>query len=388
MIDEKTREARRKGLGGSDIAGIIPCKGSPTGTLSPWTTEVGVWNSKVNPAEDAASDTEATWWGSHEEDLVAKRFTELTGKRLVNHRTMIVDGCLLANLDRLVVPDGQKIAAYHGQIRTNEIFEAKTSGSEWERADAVSVLGNGTEIRDGALGIPAHYQTQCFHYMGRVPTAERIFVAVKMSIPCGRFARTDFAVYALERNDAIIRAQDAYARRWWDEHVVHGVKPEPVCEEDCKTLWRRSTPATHVFVSRETLSAYRRMKEAQDAKKAAEASEAAAKAELQKAMGENECILGGDGKTVLATWKSEKPKTVRKTDWEKVAAGIAGGYPDGAERLKESVAAFTSETTKEGARKFLLKTTDKVLDYVARAEFEMEEEAISPEAPTVGAEAR
>lgn len=388
MITEEIKEARRKGLGGSDIAGIIPCKTSPTGTLSPWTTEVGVWNSKMNAADDGdAGETEATWWGSREEDLVARRFTELTGKRLVNHRMMIVDGCLLANLDRLVIPDGQKTAAYHGQIRTNEIFEAKTAGCEWERADAVSILPNGTEIRDGALGIPAHYQTQCFHYMGRVPTAERIFVAVKMAIPCGRFARTDFAIYALERNDAIIRAQDAYARKWWEEHIVHGVRPEPVCEDDCKILWRRSLPATHVFVSRDTLAAYRRMKDAQDAKNAAKAAEETAKAELQKAMGENECLLGNDGKTILATWKSEKPKTVERTDWEKVAVGLAGCYPDGGERLKKNVALFTETTTKEGARKFLLKTTDKVLDYVARAEFETEQaqETISPETPTVGA---
>lgn len=392
MITEEIREARRKGLGGSDIAGIIPCKTSPTGTLSPWMTAVGVWNSKMNATDDGAGDTEATWWGSHEEDLVAKRFTELTGKRLVNHRMMIVDGCLLANLDRLVIPDGQKTAAYRGQIRTNEIFEAKTSGSEWERSDAVSILPNGTEIRDGSLGIPAHYQTQCFHYMGRVPTAERIFVAVKMAIPCGRFARTDFAIYVLERNDEIIRAQDDYARNWWDEHIIHAVKPEPVCDEDCKILWRRSTPASHVFLSRDILSAYNRMKDAQAAKNAAKADEEAAKAELQKAMGDKECILGNDGKTILATWKSEKPKTVKKVNWEDVAIGLAGCYSDGGERLKKNIELFTETTTKEGARKFLLKTSDSVLDYVARAEFDMEQDAqpqaqetISPETATVAA---
>lgn len=402
MITDEIREARRKGLGGSDIAGIIPCKGSPTGTLSPWATQVAVWNSKMHPEEEdaTAANGEALWWGSQEEDLVAKRFSELTGKRLVNHRKMIVDGCLLANLDRLIVPEGQKTAAWRDDIRTDEIFEAKTAGQKWDEADIVEILPNGTEIRDGALGIPSHYQTQCFHYMGRVPTAERIFVAVKMAVPCGRFARTEFGIYLLQRNDTIIKAQDDYARNWWEEHIVKGVMPEPACEEDCKVLWRRSTPATHVLMSREILSAYRRMKLAADAEKEAKETKERAKAELQKAMGANECILGGDGETVIATWKSEKDKKIVSTDWEKVAKGLADRYPDGAARLEENVAAFTTEKVKAGARKFILKTTDKVLDYVSRAEFEAaradfdegqkrlqesESEAISPETPAVGA---
>lgn len=52
MITEEQRLARRKGLGGSDIAGIVPCdpeRPTKTGTLSPWATQVQIWDSKVGP---------------------------------------------------------------------------------------------------------------------------------------------------------------------------------------------------------------------------------------------------------------------------------------------------------------------------------------------------
>lgn len=384
MITEEIREARRKGLGGSDIAGIIPCADNDTGTLSPWMTQVQVWNSKLHPEDVAEKEGEQLWWGSQEEDLVAKRFSELTGKRVVNHNKMIVDGCLIANLDRLIIPDGQKIAAYHGQIRTNEIFEAKTSGSGWEEADAVQILSNGTEIKDGAVGVPVYYQCQLNHYLGRVPSAERIYVGVKMSIPCGRFSRTEFGIYVLERNDEIIKAQDTYAREWWQRHIVEGIRPDAVCEEDCKVLWRRSAPATHISVTPELLRTYKQLREAEVAAEAATRLVENAKTEIKNALGENEELLGNDGKTILATWKSSKDKIVASTDWESVARTMATKIDGGTEILDRTVKEFTVTQTKTGSRRFLVKKDAKVAAYVDTqlAIAELESEKPEPEHET------
>lgn len=356
MITEKQRIARRKGLGGSDIAGIIPCdprNPTKTGTLSPFMTAVQVWDSKVGPdAGDQLANNEAVWWGSEEEDLVARRFTMLTGKRTVNHNFTITDGCLIANLDRLIIPEGQKIAAHHGEIRTNELFEAKTAGEEWEKSDVVHVTPGGFEILDGASGIPVHYGVQCYHYLGRVPMAERIYVGVKMAIPCGRFARTEFRVYCLERDDEIIREQDEFARAWWERHVVGGVRPEAVCENDLKILWRRESPATSVVVTAGMLDAWKRLRAAKEAVKAAEADEKCAELDLKNAMRDRENIVAPDGKTVLATWKSRADKTVETVDWEKLARAKGA--------TEAEIKAATTTTVKPGARTFLPKFTDKV----------------------------
>lgn len=356
MITEEQRLARRNGLGGSDIAGIVPCDPehqTKTGTLSPWATQVQIWDSKVGPdTGDRIVNKEAAWWGSEEEDLVAKRFTMLTGKRTVNHNFMITDGCLIANLDRLIIPAGQKIAAHHGVIRTNELFEAKTAGEEWPMTDVVTVTDSGFEILDGS-GIPAHYVTQCNHYLGRVPSAERIFVGVKMAIPCGRFARTEFRAYVLERDDEAITSQDNYARWWWEEFVVGGKRPEAVCEEDVQILWRRSKPMTKMTVTKTMFDAWKRLRLAKDTLKLAKEEEEKAKIAIQAEMKDSESIVGPDGVTVLATWKTGKDKTKITTDWEKLARDK--GVTD------EEIAAATTTVTSPGSRSFLPKFTDKIV---------------------------
>ena len=378
MITQAQREERRTGLGGSDIAGIIPDPDSPTGFVSPFTTEVEVWNSKLHPEDTEKEETEAMYWGNAEEDLVARRFTQLTGKRVVNHNRMIHDGCLLANLDRLIIPDGAKIAAHMGEIRTNELFEAKTSGKDWNPADTVEELPNGCKVLDGEAGIPRYYLTQCNHYLGRVLQADKIYVAVKMAIPMVFFARTDFRIYVLRRDQELIDMQDAFAREWWDRYIVKGDKPEPRTEGDCKILWRRSRPETSITLTNPLFTAWNDLRTAKQMLKDAEEAKAKAETELKKAMGEKESILGPDGKTVLATWKSAKDKTVTTVDWESVARSLNPTESELAavettwESLakakgatEEQIAAATTTVVKPGSRSFLPKFTDKIIKYAA-----------------------
>lgn len=383
MISEEQRIERRSGLGGSDIAGIIPDPNSKTGFVSPFTTAAEVWASKIDPDFKGKEESEAMWWGNQDEDNVARRFSMLTGKRVVNHNFMIHDGCLLANLDRLIIPEGQKVAAHMGQIRTTELFEAKTSGSAWNPADVIEMLPNGYQVLDGSEGVPAHYITQVMHYLGRVPTAEKIYVAVKASVPTRghggmMFARTEFNVYVLFRDDEFIKAQDAFAREWWQKHVIGNVAPDPVCEEDCKIIWRRSVPKSHITLDSRVWKAWHDLKVATDMANDAERAIDAAKTTLKESMGDNESIIGPDGSTEFVTWKSGKDKTEIRTDWEGLARSL---NPTEAEInavavtweslakakgvTEEQIAKFTTKTVKPGSRSFRPKFTDKVLAYAA-----------------------
>lgn len=349
MITEAQRIERRQGLGGSDIAGILG--------ISPWNSPVDVWLDKKGLAEPK-QENEAMWWGSQEEDLVARRFCELTGKRTVNHNFMIHDGCLLANFDRLIIPDGAKVAAYHGEIRTDQLFEAKTASQEWEDAPVVEVLDNGYQVLDGEIGVPQHYLTQLAHYMGRAPSADRIYLAVKAAIPFGRFARTEFKVYVLKRDQELIDAQDAFARNWWAEYIVGDRKPDATNEAEAKKLWRVSKLGTTVVAVPDVLLAWRDYRAAKEMLKDAEKAVGDAETKIKNAMKETEALVGSDGKTVLATWRSAKDKVSTVTDWEKLARdkGVTA----------EEIAAATTTVTKPGSRTFLVKSSAAVVEFAQK----------------------
>lgn len=368
MLTQEQLEARRAGLGGSDIAGIIPDPNSKTGYVSPWTTAASVWLDKKGRLPPKP-ENEAMWWGSQMEALVARRFTELTGLQTVNHNAMIRDGVLLANLDRLIIPPGEKIAAYKGEIRTNMIFEAKTASTSWDDAKVAEILENGLdryEVLDGWQGIPAYYKTQCYHYLGRVPTAEKIYLACRSSAPVRGYARADFKVYVLCRDDEIIKAQDEYARWWWEEYIVGDKIPEPTSEGEAKLVWRYATPGKTVVAAPKIVTAFARYRRADAEEKDASARKEKAKLAIEKALGEKDTLVADEeGKIVLATWKQGKDKVTTTTDWKAVAEALSAKVENGAETLKALAKEHTTTETKPGNRTFLGKTTQAVEDFMA-----------------------
>lgn len=353
MITEQQRIERRKGLGGSDIAGILG--------ISPWTRPIDVYLEKKHGQGKERGETEAMWWGTEEEALIAKRFTELTGMKMVNYNFTIHDGCLLANIDRLIIPEGRKTASHVREITTNVFAEIKTSGNEWEPAGIVDVLPNGFEILDGDAGVPQWYISQILHYFGRMPTTDTCYVPVKMAIPVRSksgvmFSRTEFRVYRIRRDDELVKAQDEFARSWWAAFIVGDKVPAAESEEDAKRLWQTSRPKTSVAVTAPLLDAYKRLARAKETIEAATAEAEKAEGEIKIAMKDNEQLLGMDGSTVLATWKSASVKRTSRTDWERIA------------RLKgataEDIAAATVYETHPGNRTFSLKTGEDVKAYV------------------------
>lgn len=365
MITEEQRKARMGGIGGSDVAAILG--------ISPWKTPVDIWLEKKGLADSSAIQSEAIWWGNEEEALVAKRFTELTRLKTVNYNFTISDGCLLANIDRLIIPDGQSIAAHKREIRTNQFLEIKTSGCEWDEAPIVENI-NGCNVLDGDIAVPPHYCAQIFHYFGRMPSAEKAYVAVKAAIPFGRFSRTEFNVYVLRRDQELIDEQDAFARGWWEKYIVGDRRPEATNEDEAKKLWRVSKPGSTTVAVPDVLLAWRDYRAAKEMLKDAEAAVGAAETKIRNAMKEAEALVGSDGKTVLATWKSAKDRVSQVTDWERIARDK--GVTD------DEIKAATTTVTKPGNRSFLVKSSASVVEFaqkeIARIEAAKELAASEP----------
>ncbi len=308
---------RKTGIGGSEAAAVLG--------VSPWATPVTVWLDKTGRS-GPREETEAMRIGTELEDFVARRYCTETGRTVRRFNKMVHVGCLLGNFDRLVVPEGEKVASHMDEIRTDTLLECKTSSREW----------------DGE--VPLYYQTQVQHYMGLCPALLHADVA------CLFLGRKHFEVFRVERDDEVIHVMQERLTDWWNRYVVTGTMPPPTNEEDCKLLWARSNPGKKVEATDEVLEKMRRYAEYKAEEAGAKGAAAKLQSDICAFMGDGEILTGPDGKP-LVTWKSAKDSS--KTDWEKLARWMYAQNHASTELPAEYVARFTE--LKPGSRRFLVK---------------------------------
>ena len=178
--------SRRKGVGGSDVAGILG--------LSPWSTPYDVWHSKV---ADRTGDTpsEPMRWGTILEPVVLDEYDRV-------HGTTVERGLPIA-----VHPDHEWVIGSVDAIdRTNNrIVEAKTVGQftahQWD---------NDT--------IPPHYRLQAHWYMGVTGIGHTTIAAL--------FSGSDYREFELSADPHLFAELVEHVGAWWEKHVVGGVAPE------------------------------------------------------------------------------------------------------------------------------------------------------------------
>lgn len=180
-------EYRQLGIGGSDAAAACG--------LSPWKSQAQLYFEKTSPIQ-MIEDTERMRQGRDFEDYVAKRFTEVTGKKVRRNNFMMKDKefpFLLADIDRQVVGE-------------NAILECKTTSPFNKKA-----------WDDDK--IPLQYELQCHHYM-MVTGAERCYIA------CLIFS-TDFFYRVIERDEEVIEMLKEREIDFWRNYVEKEVIPAP-----------------------------------------------------------------------------------------------------------------------------------------------------------------
>lgn len=178
--------ARNKGIGGSD-AGII--MGS-----NPWKSPYQLWLEKTGQVEpEDISQKDAVYWGTVLEPLVAKRFSEITGKKVERCGTLQNNEApwMLANIDRLVLGESAGL-----EIKTTNAFRS----AEW----------------DGDR-LPDSYYWQCQHYM--MTTGLPLwYIAVLIG-------GQDFRWKEIPRNEEDIKELYLREEEFWNVNVLQHVMP-------------------------------------------------------------------------------------------------------------------------------------------------------------------
>lgn len=183
----KWLEMRKTGIGGSDASVIVG--------LNPWKSKFELWLDKTNQAQEVDKpDNEYIYWGNVQEELVANRFCELTGKK-VRRCGMLRNNehpFMLADIDRLVVGE-------------NAILECKTTASwnsnEWEGDN-----------------LPDAYYIQVQHYLA-VGGYDKAYIACLVG-------GNKFVWKEIPRNDEEIEVLIKAEEEFWQKNVIEKALPE------------------------------------------------------------------------------------------------------------------------------------------------------------------
>lgn len=186
-------QARRNGIGGSDVAAIMG--------ISRYRSPYEVWLDKTGRVEpDDLSGNSAVEWGNRLEDCVARKFAdEHPELRVVRRNAMLVSRerpWAFANLDRIAwAEDG-----------TPYVMECKTAGDR--------------RAGDWADGVPDYYLTQVTHYLS-VTGYAGAWVAVLIG-------GSDYREFYVPRDDDDIRAVEQAVDYFWQVNVAQDRMPRMV----------------------------------------------------------------------------------------------------------------------------------------------------------------
>ena len=207
---------RQRGIGGSDVGAILG--------VNKWKTPFEVYLEKTEEITEVKETSEAAYWGTELEELVAKEFSKRTGKKVRRDSRHLVHPkypFMVANIDRRVVGE-------------NAILECKTANQflakEWKDDE-----------------IPASYILQCQHYMS-VTGAEKCYIACLIG-------GQRFIYKEIPRDNELIEMIIAAEKEFWEEHVMKRIPPaldgSSAAEKYLKERYSNPTPYSEINLKSE-----------------------------------------------------------------------------------------------------------------------------------------
>lgn len=292
--DEEVRaqwlEARKGGVGGSDVAAVLGC--------SPYKGAYTLWAEKCGLVEQPdLSGNQAVEWGNRLEPIVAQKYKDAHPDRKVSRVNGLCRSCArpwaLASLDYQVYDP----AAGWG------VLEIKTVGlrraGDWDE------------------GVPLYYQTQVQHYLD---VTDRAWCDVAVLI--GGQEYREYRLEADESDQAAIRtAIDAF----W-QLVQARVAPEEAQAVDASALLQVNADPSESYEEVEDASKVAEVKRWLKAKERADkAQEELGKrtAMLKKRIGQ---ARGIDSPTGKVTWKRGTRRNFDKKRFETDQPGVYDTY--------------------------------------------------------------
>lgn len=306
MLTAEQHAIRATGIGASEIAAVAG--------LSPYQSPIDVWLRKPT-ANRAALDSDDGDSGPAEvgsilEPAVLELYTRRTGnaaERPLATRRHPEHEWVLASPD--------------GVVNAERLVEVKVVGtrmaSDWDD------------------GVPDYVRCQCL-WQAFVTGAELVDVAALLG--------TDFRVYSVERDDAIIADLFEIGREFWFERVLTDTPPPPTPTEDRKEYLRKRF-AVHtgemITPTAEELAEYwddlrTRERQAKQASEAATDALNLAQGDIMMRIGDKAGVLFADGSRY--TWKAPESGAI---SYKAIAEALAPFGKIPAELLAQHTSAPT-----------------------------------------------
>jgi len=313
---------RLTGLGGSDIGAILG--------LNPWRTPYQVFLEKTGQAEPFTGNLQ-TRFGSYAEEFVAREYCEQTGRQVQRFNGLLLhpEAPLIGHIDRLVIPEGAKRASYRQEIRTDLGLEAKTA----------SAFATGRDSEWGEAGtdaVPASYLTQAACYMA-LTGCPRWDLAVL-------FGNTEFRIYHLTRDLELEGYLLEEAARWWRNHVIAGVPPDPSSEAEARQRWPGHQPGKVLNVDQDAMLLIKDLASVKRRLTEMGKEEQGLKDKLIPLLADADAVEYA-GQSLL-TFRANKDS--QKTDWPKLAMAIMSWADFDTDQTAEWLNKYT--TTQPGPR--------------------------------------
>lgn len=205
-------EWRRKGLGGSDIAGVL--------NMNPkYTSPLKVYISKVEPPNENEETSEAAEWGNILEPVVRNQFKKRHPELQVRQSNFMWRhpeyDFMVANVDGFL----------YDETKGSGVLEIKTSSEyrlkEWEGGK-----------------VPEEYLLQAQHYLGTLGLSWGWFAVL--------IGGNKYREFYFERDDELIDLIISMEKDFWTNHVMAQVPPEMDGSEASDTLIKKMYPAESV----------------------------------------------------------------------------------------------------------------------------------------------
>lgn len=303
---EEWLQARRKGIGGSEIGAILG--------LSPYRTPMDVFLEKRGETVPKGNE-QAMYWGTVLEDVVAHEYQKRTERKVQRVTQMLAHpehDFMLANIDRaVIVPEiSGNVRWKDGRLTTNRILECKTANGF--AADQWGDVGTDN--------VPDAYLLQCQWYLG-VTRADVADVAVLIG-------GQDYRIYSIARDDGLIGDMIEAASEFW-QRVQTGIAPDPQSVAEASRKWPSHIAGKSLIVDVTVAEACAELESIGQQKKQLEAREDELKTQVMSAFGDAEEITYMGKK--LATWKTQTSNRVDTTRLKKEMPDIAAQFTTSSE---------------------------------------------------------
>ena len=300
MPDAQFHADRRTGLGGSDLGAIMG--------LSPYRTPLDVWMEKTGrhtPEVDGIHLRHGQW----NEQFIADEYTRATGLKTQRYNALLrhPEAPLIGHVDRLIIPEGAKVASYKTEIRTDRGLECKTA----------SAFAAGRDSEWGPSGtdqVPQSYLLQVAAYQALTgcPRWDLAALIGNADLRIYHFARDlDLEGYLLEE-----------ASRWWRDYVIADTPPPPSSELEARQRWPGHTPGKVLDADPTLYTDLTMLARLKAEIRAKEKEEQALKDRILPALADAE-VVAWAGKEIM-TYRANKASD--KTDWKALADELLRGF--------------------------------------------------------------